>query len=119
MFPGKPCYFLKQEKCSIYSDRPKDPCQVFNCTWLEDETLPDWLKPNISNVIIAKKIPEHDATLTYYQVTEAGQKIDSTVLNWIMQWAVSTNKNIIYTVDGQMFMLGTKEFTQAVAQLSK
>lgn len=33
MFPGKPCYFLKGKKCSIYENRPVSPCQKYQCAW--------------------------------------------------------------------------------------
>lgn len=118
MYPGKPCHFLAQSKCTIYKDRPENPCKVYKCAWIEDETFPEWIKPNLSNIIISKKIPENK-NLTYYDVTETGRKIDSTVLNWIIQWALLNSVNLIYSVDNIRYMLGSSEFTQAVKNISK
>ena len=116
MYPGKSCHYLTNSTCTIYKDRPETPCQVYNCAWIEDETFPSWLKPSLTNVIISKKVPDNK-NLIYYDVTETGVKIDSVVLNWIIQWAIANSKNIIYTVDSKKYMIGTLEFTQAVHAL--
>lgn len=120
MAPGKPCYFLQQGKCSNYAGRPDNPCKQYSCAWLEDTTFPDWLKPNLTNVIISKKVPENK-NLTYYDVIEAGGKIDSEVLNWIIRWALSQpiTKNLIYSVNGNKYVLGTTEFIEAVHALQQ
>lgn len=116
MSPGKPCYFLVNGRCSDYANRPVDPCQGYTCAWLDDTVFPDWLKPSVSKVIISKKIPA-DANLTHYEVVEAGAKIDSVVLNWIIRWAIATNTNLVYLVDGKSYTLGSAEFTQAAPAL--
>lgn len=116
MSPGKPCYFLSQGRCSDYNNRPEDPCKVYSCAWLTDASFPSWFKPSLSNVIISKKTPV-DKNLTYYEVVEAGAKIDSTVLNWIIRWAIATSTNLIYSVDGKAYTLGSAEFTQVAPEL--
>lgn len=118
MSPGKPCYFLAQGQCGDYANRPEIPCKSYVCAWLSDTTFPKWIKPSLTNVIISKKVPENKE-LTYYDVTECGTKIDSVVLNWIIQWAISTGTNLVYSVNGVRYILGNPEFTQAVANLSK
>lgn len=117
MCAGTPCFFLKENKCSIYANRPKDPCQDYHCEWLLNCDLPDWMQPNLSNVIISPKKHPTDQTLDYYEITEAGKKIDSTVLNWIFHWCVQQNKNIIYYIDGTMYSLGNPAFVKIVNQL--
>ena len=45
MFPGKPCHFLMENKCSIYESRPTSPCKTFQCAWsqrlLDEDMRPD------------------------------------------------------------------------------
>src|SRR5689334_10013771 len=50
---GTPCFFLERT-CSIYKDRPMDPCRTYLCGWMSEDFFPMWLKPSISNLIISK-----------------------------------------------------------------
>ena len=56
-----------------------------------------WFRPDISKVIITK-LQRNDGE--WLQVTEAGQKMDSSVLSWILIWAVNNKKNVRYQIDG-------------------
>ena len=76
-----------------------------------------WMKPNLSNVIVTEKVHPVNPTLTYFDVTETGQRIDSNILNWIIHWALRNKKNIIYEIDSKKHVLGSAEFTAAVAAL--
>ena len=106
---GKNCQFLKDSSCSIYADRPHEPCRNYTCAWLDDTIFPDWLKPHLSNVIITKKVPD-DVKLTHYTVVETGVKMDATVLNWIILWSIRENINLIYCIDGEKHCLGDEHF---------
>jgi hypothetical protein len=37
--------------CTIYATRPKS-CSAFECMWLQEETMPEDLKPNKSHVVL-------------------------------------------------------------------
>ena len=113
MFPGRKCHFLGNA-CTIYKDRPQNPCRDYTCAWIEDHVFPEWMKPNLSNVIISEKVNEDNPNLTYYEVNEAGGKIDSSVLNWLIHWALREKKNIIYEIAGKQHVLGGNEFHQAL-----
>ena len=106
---GSPCKFIVDNKCSIYQERPTDPCRTYRCEWLKTETFPEWFQPSLANIIITKRVPE-DTTLTYYEVAECGTKIDSTVLNWLILWAVREQVNLIYSVGGENHCLGNERF---------
>lgn len=106
MYKGRKCFYL-ESKCTIYPNRPKDPCCNFQCSWLIDNEIPAWLKPSLSNVIIHKRKHEN---IEYYFVIETGVKMDSTVLNWLITFALSNNKNIMYEIDGGINKMGSKEF---------
>jgi uncharacterized cysteine cluster protein YcgN (CxxCxxCC family) len=93
---GKPCFFVGEKGCSIYADRPKDPCVSFKCEWLAGDYLPMWMRPDLSKVIVTKRVYDDGEWL---EVCEAGQKMDSAVLSWLLIWAKNNNKNIRYQID--------------------
>lgn len=95
--PGKPCFFVAEKGCSIYADRPADPCKSFKCEWLAKDYLPMWMRPDLSKVIVVCKDKEGEEWLT---VKEAGQKLDAAVLSWMVVWAANNKKNLRYQVDG-------------------
>ena len=73
---GSPCQYVSLDGCSIYADRPVNPCVKFKCLWLVDKEVPDWVKPENSGVIaqiIAKK---------EMVVTPAGQTVSSEYRTW-------------------------------------
>lgn len=107
MYRGRPCFFLNKT-CSIYNTRPQDPCRSYKCMWLvEEDTFPEWLKPDLSNAII-NKCTFND--ITYYVLVEAGSILNSKVLSWMIQWCLETGNNLLYYIDGGMNKIGSKEF---------
>jgi len=94
---GKPCFFVGDKGCSIYDDRPVDPCQSFKCEWLGSDYLPMWMRPDLSKVIVVRT---QYADGEWIELVEAGQKMDSAVLSWILIWAANNKQNVRYLVDG-------------------
>lgn len=111
MSPGIKCHFLGNG-CSIYKDRPQDPCKAFKCQWLADEDfmIPEWMKPSLSNVIITTKSWGEDRG--YWLVVECGKKMESDVLHWILTHCEQHRIPLEYQVNGQMFRRGPKEFME-------
>ena len=72
---GSPCQYVSLDGCSIYADRPVNPCVKFKCVWLADEEVPDWVKPENSGVIA--QIIKQDIV-----VTPAGQTVSSEYSTW-------------------------------------
>ena len=108
-YRGRPCFFLNKT-CSIYETRPCEPCRTYNCAWLDSLQFPEWMKPNLVNVIINRtKYKE----ITYYMLVEAGSLLDVRVLSWMVQWAFNNNQNLMYYIDGGMNRIGSKEFLEA------
>lgn len=95
--PGKPCFFVGEKGCTIYADRPVDPCKTFKCDWLAYDYLPMWLRPDLSKVIIVRTIEDD---VVWYNVHESRQKLDSYILSWILIWATNNRKNIRYQISG-------------------
>jgi hypothetical protein len=105
-YRGKQCFFLLKN-CTIYDNRPENPCKSYKCHWLASEDLPMWMRPDLSNVIVTKR---QNNNIEYYEIIECGKKLDSSVLSWFIQWAFTTRKNLVYQIDGGYNKIGSKEF---------
>ena len=109
-YPGQPCFFKKEGGCSIYKDRPENPCKSYKCLWLTDENIPHWMKPDQINAILTHRIEEG---IGYIDVTEAGEKLRVEVLNWIVMFALNKKANLQYKISGGVNRIGVSEFTAA------
>jgi uncharacterized cysteine cluster protein YcgN (CxxCxxCC family) len=120
MQPGVKCHFLAKT-CTIYNDRPENPCQLYKCAWLDDETnqLPEWLKPSYSDVIISKRVYGKNADQFYWDVTECGKTISSVVLNWIFIHTMNNHINVSYMVNGMKYNRGSQDFLEFMASISR
>jgi uncharacterized cysteine cluster protein YcgN (CxxCxxCC family) len=113
-FPGKPCHFLDLGKgCTIYEDRPKDPCVSYKCGWLVNVDIPEWLKPDAVNVIIDYRTIE---SYQYINLIEAGATVSAKVLNWFIQFALNNQLNAIWRVEGEENWIGNEGFIKAVKE---
>ena len=108
-WPGRKCFYLGCSGCTIYKDRPEDPCKTYRCEWLNDPiNIPEWLKPNISKVILTKRTIEN---IEYIDVEETGEKLDSSVLSWLFfKYTDGTFPNICYRIDGGRHFFGSQEY---------
>ena len=106
--PGRPCHYLSVGKgCSIYDKRPEHPCKSYRCEWLQNPDVPEWFKPNKVNAILSRrKVGEYE----YWDLMEAGEKLDSAVLNWIFLQCVNTGMNLVYRISGGVNWLGSEAF---------
>jgi hypothetical protein len=104
---GRPCHFKCESGCAIYENRPDDPCKNYKCEWLDNLEIPEWLKPNISKVIITKRKWSGG---NYLEVLECGQKMDSIVLNWLFHYHYTTTIPIKVQISGGWTNYGSKEF---------
>jgi uncharacterized cysteine cluster protein YcgN (CxxCxxCC family) len=97
-WPGRPCHFKSQKGCSIYQNRPDNPCKSFKCEWLMNEVVPVWMKPDQINAIIVVR-QENDKI--FWEVSEAGSKLDSKVLSWLfMLFHEGKIPNLRYQIEG-------------------
>ena len=113
---GRKCHFVSEDGCSIYEQRPHDPCQTFKCQWLIDNNFPEWLKPSLSKVIFVQR--ELNG-IPFVHAHEAGGKMDSEVLSWfVMAYANGMFPNIAYSVSGGVNYLGHNDFIEAVNKVS-
>ena len=107
LWPGRPCHF-KRNGCTIHEQRPHDPCRKFECAWLADNNIPEWMQPNkIKAIFIVREFNGQK----YLNVMECGQQLDSRVLSWLFMQHI--NKRLInfrYQVAGGWNYVGTPEF---------
>ena len=111
----KPCFFL-HKTCTIYENRPDEPCKSYECSWLSEDVFPMWMKPNLANIIITKRSFMNKQTNQleeYHEILEAGSIIDSRTLNWLVLWAIRNNRNIYYQVNDVFHKIGSREFLMA------
>ena len=116
MYRGRPCHFKSQNGCSIYEGRPEDPCKKYSCGWLEILDVPEWMKPNLVNAIISKR---KNDSLEWLELTEAGSKLDSSVLSWFFMYCMNSGINFSYQVDAAYNYFGSKEFLEFMSNSSQ
>lgn len=114
-YRGRKCNFVTDDGCSIYSERPDDPCKKFNCEWLSNKAMPLWMRPDKSKVILVNK---EFKGLKYLEMLETGQKVDSSILSWVLQICLNNNVNIAYEVGGGINYFGSTEFINAISNTS-
>ncbi len=114
MYPGKPCHFVEQGKgCTIYKDRPKEPCKNFACMWKVDKNIPEHFKPSISGTILAKQ--EIDG-IPYLAAVPAGKEINPELLSWLVTFGTANKINIRWDAGNRPFFIGFPDFSQKMAQ---
>lgn len=114
-WPGRPCHFVTETGCSIYENRPENPCKSYNCLWRTNTSVPEWMKPSECGVVLTEKTIDG---IPYIEATELGIKMDSSVLTWIFtKYADDTFKNIKFQVGGGWNWMGSREFVDAISKL--
>ena len=114
MYPGRPCFYLAENKCTDYEDRPAT-CKSYNCAWkLEPDVFPEWMRPDLSGVIISRIVLPMKLDLVHYEVAEAKGKLDVKTLNWLIQWALDRGHNLFYQIDGKHHSVGSPIFRQSM-----
>lgn len=64
-YPSKACAYKAESNCAIHDSRPK-LCSDYFCGWIKDDTLPYWMKPSISNIIIHPQKTETKHNNNFY-----------------------------------------------------
>ena len=110
IYPGNPCKFIEIGKgCTIYSERPKDPCITYKCAWLTEEDIPEWMKPDKINAIIDYRYVNN---IKYLCVNEAGEVLRSDVLTQLFLYAINNNLNFLWRVKGGTNYIGSTQFLE-------
>lgn len=113
-YQGKPCHFLSIGKgCTVYAKRPQDPCVVFKCSWLSNADIPEWMKPSDIDTILSER---EFKGVKYLQAVEAGSVLDSKVLTWLIEYALSNSINLLWTVEGGAHWVGKPDFNSLMTE---
>lgn len=101
MFPGQPCFFLEIGGiCKDYDNRPQKPCIEYQCLWIEDESVPDYIKPENSNAII--DINEFEGT-KYLRLTKSGKQYSKEILDYAISYAKENNMPLVWVDENEGF----------------
>jgi hypothetical protein len=111
-YSGRKCNFVSENGCVIYSERPNDPCKTFHCEWLLNKAMPEWMRPDKSKVILVNK---EINGIKYLRMTEVGEKVDSSILSWVLQACLPNNVNLLYEIDKGPNYFGSQEFINAMS----
>jgi len=111
-YGGRPCHFVVIGRgCSTYDDRPKNPCITYNCAWLLNSEFPEWLKPEQSGVIIDWRTVNG---IKYLNVTEAGGKLTTSMLSWLIVYIMNIRGNLKWIIDNGAHWIGNSDFLEAM-----
>lgn len=93
--PGFACRHLCSTGCGIYPDRPKDPCQNFECAWLQEgSALPDHMRPDLCGAIV---VTDHDWNgWKTIRAVVVGESIPPETLDWLKAHAQETRLPLIF-----------------------
>lgn len=94
IYPEHPCPHVVEGGCGIYDDLSRPPiCDRYGCAWLQDWTLPDWMRPDKVGFLMTEK--KSFVTLT---ADFNSGVIDGTALLFAIEWCKRKNKTMFYTV---------------------
>lgn len=111
---GKPCSkVIPGVGCSIYEDRPKDPCRGFQCFWRASDIMPMEFKPSEVGVIVTN---QDLFGIPHLRLDPAGNEVPAEVLSWYVTWAVERQLNVEWVVGNKVFAMGSREFHEALAK---
>ena len=92
---GKACGYLGVNGCNIYAMRPTNPCKTFQCEWTTNHSLPEWLKPNRSNVIMSRRTI---GLYTFLMIVSEGRIISEKIHEWAEEYSKQDIKNHVLIV---------------------
>lgn len=115
IFRGSPCKFVSIGKgCTRHETRPEDPCRVFHCAWITDVNIPEYLKPDSSNVILIDRELEGNYYLAMFP---AGGAISSSLLSWFITYGLTKYGNVYWETElFSRYYLGSPQFSEAMAR---
>lgn len=100
MSPGVPCKHLCERGCSIYDERPEDPCRKFQCAWLAcPDQFPEGMRPDLIGTIILRDRPVNNwETIA---LVPSGESVPDDVLQWMTDYASERQIPLIWHVWGK------------------
>lgn len=107
---GVACHFRGEAGCTIYPDRPPNPCKSFECEWLRQGSLiPEEFRPDRVGAIIIEKLWRDRVAL---KLVSAGCNPDPKLLDWMRTYSAEHQTPFVYEMDGVWRGFGMPEFQQ-------
>jgi hypothetical protein len=117
LVPGSPCRFVETNVgCTIYEEeqRPKNPCDTYQCFWKLSNDVPEKFSPRTQNVILSKQSIEG---IEYLAATYAGSHLSSEMFSWFISYGVQNQLNLQWTVEGRPHHVGSIDFITAMTRI--
>lgn len=104
---GKPCGFLTNGQCSIYSIRP-EVCSFYECAWKQN-LFADWMKPNECGVIVSIITKNN---IQYLDIIETDIPLQQYVRDEIEKFCMENNCGARYLNNktNKVLLFGPSEF---------
>lgn len=126
-FKGRPCFFLSSSGCSIYEDRPENPCVGYKCGYLSETFFPEWMRPDKCGILATPRVykyvekvkdgdTEHDEEryIPYMQLVEYHSPMAAKSLWWFIEkYLEGAIPNLLIEIDGGYHRMGSNEFLKA------
>jgi hypothetical protein len=107
---GKPCPFSTGHDCTIYEERPEDPCQKFKCGWLIARSpLPEWMRPDQAGMILLPAQLRWNELAVDVAVA-VGEAPKTKALTWLKQFCETYRRPLLYQVDTVWHAFGPEAF---------
>jgi hypothetical protein len=107
---GQPCRFSTGHSCTIYEERPHDPCRAFVCGWLTPTSpLPDWMRPDRSNLILLAANFMWRGLPVDVAVT-AGERPKTKALEWLKTFCAAHKRLLLYQLAEEWYAFGPPAF---------
>ena len=102
MGPGDgPCRFVVHKGCSIYELRPKEPCKTFQCGWKENDKIPYFMKPDISNIILLLRFLDG---IPFYRMVKCSNSLDQKAIDWANEHSEKGHNLLAYDNEGKLLI---------------
>jgi hypothetical protein len=89
---NKPCHFLIDQKCSIYSSRPEN-CKKFQCGWSQNLFV-DWMKPELSGVLVSIEIDVDGKQFLKATIIQ-NKTLDIRAIPYLKDWVEKNNTYLV------------------------
>jgi len=91
---GAACTHCTSQGCSIYNERPQDPCQSFHCAWRQEGSLlPYDMRPDLSGVIVMTDQLQWQGEDVIVAVA-TGSRIPARTFHWLCSLAHLTSRQL-------------------------
>jgi hypothetical protein len=108
---GNPCKFVEPGVgCTIYDNRPEDICRTFECSWRATDYVPIEFSPKNTGQIVTVQVIEE---IEYLVLAFAGKEVEPDFLSWFVTFAVGRQLNVEWSINGQLYALGSGAFMEA------